>query len=217
MHVLDIFKNSLFILVLLHAYSSDAGTVSSFSFVISLDHRVAGKTGAAATFTFTPPSDIGNNHDIIIEYPNNFFKDGVTPLSSLSGSRTCTPTATGATNDQVSCLNVNTKINKNTVVVLTLTGMEMGPVTSGEHKEQILGNVFHSFSLLYPNTTQTHRVSGVLNGVKLKTTADDTWATAHSGQVSRLAFVLFYIHSFSDRAQSLKPHIHNRNERPRCS
>jgi hypothetical protein len=138
MYILDIFKNSLFIVVLLliHAYSSDAGTVSSFSFVISLDHRVAGKTGSAATFTFTPPSNIGNNDDIIIQYPNNFFKDGVTPLSFLSGSRTCTPTATGATNDQVKCLNVNTKINKDTVVVLTLTGMEMGPVTAGEYKEQ---------------------------------------------------------------------------------
>lgn len=189
MHILDVFKNSLFIVILLliHAYSSDAGTVSSFSFVISQGHRVAGTTGSAATFTFTPPSDIRQNDDIVIEYPNNFFKDGVTPLSSLSGSRTCSPTATGATNDQVKCLNVNAKINANTVVVLTLTGMEMGPVTAGEYKNKkcVLFRLPH-------DTTQTHRVLGVLNGIKIKTTQDSTWATDHSGQVSKFAFNPFF-------------------------
>ena len=117
--------------VLIHAATCDAGTVSAFSFVISLADRVAGKGNSAATFTFTPPSNIRLNDDIVIQYPNNFFADGVIPTAILSGGKTCTPTATGATNNQVSC-NVNGKINAGSVVVLTLTGMTMGPVTAGK-------------------------------------------------------------------------------------
>jgi hypothetical protein len=118
--------------VLIHATTCDAGTVSAFSFAISLADRVAGKTNSAATFTFTPPSNIRSNDDIVIQYPTNFFSNGVTPVALLSGGKTCSPTVTGATNNQVACLNVNAQITANTVVVLTLTGMAMGPVTAGD-------------------------------------------------------------------------------------
>ena len=118
-------------LVLMFAAAIDAGAVASFAFEIALADRVAAKTTSDVTFTFTPPSDISNNDDIVIQYPNNFFADGVIPTAILSGGKTCTPTATGATNNQVSC-NVNAKINAGTVVVLTLTGMTMGPVTAGK-------------------------------------------------------------------------------------
>ena len=118
--------------VLMFAAAIDAGEVSSFAFEIALADRVAAKTTSDATFTFTPPSDISNNDDIVIQYPNNFFADGVIPTAILSGGKTCTPTATGATNNQVSCNNVNAKINAGSVVVLTLTGMTMGPVTAGK-------------------------------------------------------------------------------------
>ena len=118
--------------VLIHATTCDAGTVSAFSFAISLADRVAGKTNSAATFTFTPPSNIRLNDDIVIQYPTNFFSNGVTPVALLSGGKTCSPTVTGATSNQVACLNVNAQITSNTVVVLTLTGMAMGPVTAGD-------------------------------------------------------------------------------------
>jgi len=112
--------------ILIHAATKiDAGAVSAFTFEIALANRVAAKTMSAATFTFTPPSDIRGNDDIVIQYPSSFFANGVTPTATLSGGKTCSPTATGATANQVSCLNVNAKINANTVVVLTLTGMTM--------------------------------------------------------------------------------------------
>jgi hypothetical protein len=119
-------------LVLIHARVSVSQAVTSFSFAISLADRVAGRTNSAATFTFTVPSQLSLNGDIFIQYPNNFFADGVTPTASLSGGKTCTPTATGATNDQVACMNVNAAISASTVVVLTLTGLKMGPVTAGD-------------------------------------------------------------------------------------
>ena len=112
--------------ILMHAAAKiDAGAVSAFTFEIASANRVAAKTTSAATFTFTPPSDILVNDDIVIQYPSSFFANGVTPSAALSGGKTCSPTATGATANQVSCLNVNAKINANTVVVLTLTGMTM--------------------------------------------------------------------------------------------
>ena len=109
-------------IVLLHAAAIEAGSVGAFTFAMTRLDRVAGKTAAGATFTFTPPSDIGSNDDIVIQYPSNFFASGVTPSALLSG-KSCTPQAT--TSIQFTCKDVSGKINKNTVVVLTITGMTM--------------------------------------------------------------------------------------------
>jgi hypothetical protein len=109
--------------VLLHAAAIEAGTVSAFTFSMTQPDRVAQKTASAATFTFTPASHIEINDDIEIQYPSNFFAAGVTPSALMSGSSGCTPTVTTSTG--FNCNGVTTKINKDTAVVFTITGLTM--------------------------------------------------------------------------------------------
>jgi hypothetical protein len=114
-------------LVLIHAAAINGGAVQLFSFAIDMNDRVAGKTMAAATFTFTTATNLANNDDIVIQYPTGFFVNGVTPTALLN-KNSCTPTA--FTNTQVTC-KVNSGVSAGGVA-LTLTGITIGPVYAGK-------------------------------------------------------------------------------------
>lgn len=115
-------------LVLIHAAAINGGAVELFAFAIDMNDRVAGKTMAAATFTFTTTTNLANNDNIILQYPNGFFVSGVTPTALLN-KNSCTPTA--FTNTEVTC-----KVTAGGVsaggVALTLTGITIGPIYAGK-------------------------------------------------------------------------------------
>jgi hypothetical protein len=114
-------------LVLINAAAINGSAVQLFAFAINNDDRVAGKTMAAATFTFTTTTNLANNNNIVIQYPNGFFVNGVTPTASMNRN-SCTPTA--FTNTNVTC-KVNGAVSAGGVA-LTLTGITIGPVYSGK-------------------------------------------------------------------------------------
>ncbi len=113
-------------LVLIRAAAIECGAVQLFTFAIDMGDRVAGKAMADATFTFTTTTNLANNDNIFVQYPDGFFAVGVTPSASMNAN-SCTPTA--FMTNQVTC-KVNGAVSGG--VVLTLIGITMGPVYAGK-------------------------------------------------------------------------------------
>jgi hypothetical protein len=101
------------------------GSVTIVSFAVSGVDRVAGKAGAAATFTFTPTAggalSVGGR--ITLNYPSGFFSATPTPFIFISGNvnGSCTSTAS-----QIVITTSSGSLVASASVTVTLTGITMG-------------------------------------------------------------------------------------------
>jgi len=101
------------------------------AFVIEDSDRVADKTNVAATFSFTTTAGgalvIGSN--ITLTYPPGFFSSSATPSVLMSGSASGTSAPPSLTAIVVTTATVGIAASAN--VIVTLTGLKLGPVTAG--------------------------------------------------------------------------------------
>jgi hypothetical protein len=104
--------------------------VTFTSFVVSLFDRLAGKTNAAATFSFTPSAggQVSQGGTIAIAYPSRFFLSSPSPAVSLSGGATAA--VTSHTDNKVVLTVQSGIVAAATAVTVTLAGFTMGTATA---------------------------------------------------------------------------------------
>jgi hypothetical protein len=109
------------------------GQVTSALFGIATSDRVAGKTGAAATFSFTTTAGgaLAAGDKITLTYPSSFFSSTGTPGVQISGSGTPTGTVATPTSTQIVITIATQSIAASTAVTVTVTGLTMGAATAG--------------------------------------------------------------------------------------
>jgi hypothetical protein len=108
------------------------GQVTNTSFAIAASDRVAGKTGAAATFSFTTTAGgaLAAGSNITLTYPSAFFVSTGTPGVRISGGGP-TATAGSPTSTQIVITTATQAIAASTAMTMTVTGLTMGAATAG--------------------------------------------------------------------------------------
>ena len=91
--------------------------------------RVAGKAGAAATFTFTPTAGGAGPADVTLSYPSGFFVSSTPTATHSAAGATLTPAAPGATSIVIAIS--GTALAASSLVTVTLAGLTMGAETAG--------------------------------------------------------------------------------------
>jgi hypothetical protein len=125
----------LIFLVILLAQTVIGGQVTSPSFEIALYDRVAGKSSAAATFSFTTSAEgaLAAGSNITLTYPSGFFSGAGSPSVQISGGGPTGSVAT-PTGTQIIITTAAQAIGGNTAVTVTVTGLTMGgtPTVGGD-------------------------------------------------------------------------------------
>ena len=117
---------SIFLVILL-AQTVTGGQVTSPSFEIASYDRVAGKSSAAATFTFTTTAGgaLAAGSNITLTYPSGFFASAGSPSVQISGGGATGSVAT-PTGTQIVITTAAQAIDGSTAVTVTVTGLTMG-------------------------------------------------------------------------------------------
>jgi hypothetical protein len=124
-------RNGLRLSFLAFLMCSVTGQTTLNSFTMSQQDRVAGKTVAAATFTFTPSAGgaLGVAGMITMNYPSGFFVSGTTLISAVAQHATFNSVTPGQTSIT---LTVTTGvIAASSPITVTLSGFTMGTATAG--------------------------------------------------------------------------------------
>ena len=145
---------------------SIGGQVTSTSITINTYNRVMGKTGAAATFTFTPTAGGAGPAAVTLNYPSGFFAITPTPTATLStGGATLAPGAPGATSIVMTA--GGTALAASTAVTVTLAGLTMGAATAGSTSVTVQTSA--------DPTASTAVASGIIYGARTNTVTSGNW------------------------------------------
>ena len=132
MHINQIWKLGITAIIFAKTIIISAnGRVSDFNFNIPTADRVAGRTAAVATFSFTPTAggELAANSLITLNYPTGFFASGAITAQSSAPGVTLTVAPPGASFVVVTVTG-GTLAAANAVTV-TLAGLTMGSGTIG--------------------------------------------------------------------------------------
>jgi hypothetical protein len=112
------------------------------TFGIAAGDRVAGKTGAAATFTFTPTAGgaLATGSTITLNYPSGFFAISAIPTAKVStAGATLTPAQPGNTSIVLK-VGGSAPLAAGAAVTVTLVGCAMGPARAASDSVTVQTN-----------------------------------------------------------------------------